>query len=235
LAADGRHAATPSRTKLLVVVGAIVVAAIAVAAVVVLAGGDTSLGGIVGPDEPETPEFAFERSKLTAVETAAKPNHKQAVISAREPAEAVTDQLDALYIAAFLDPANWLEGDYDDVLGFFTGGARDEAERRLDVLTAGPGAADAFDAIQPVVGGLRLHVLLDPGGVPRAVEGTARFIARGRGADGDVMMVSKGEFIFEKDDGEWLVMSFSVQRDDEAREPKPSASATAEPSEAEAT
>ena len=54
-------------------------------------------------------------------------------------------------------------------------------------------------------------------------------------------MISKGQFVFEKRDGEWLVVSFSVQRTTRSEEPKPSASGSpgasgsAEPSEAEAS
>ena len=112
---------------------------------------------------------------------------------------------------------------------------------QLDVLTAGTEAGEAFESITPRPSTLKVHVLLDPSRVPHAVEGSARFVARGTGADGQVELVSKGQFVFEKIDGEWLVVSFSVQRSDEEREPKPSASGSpgasgsAEPSEAEAS
>ena len=204
-------------------------------------GGDGPLGGIVGDDTPETPEFAFETDKPKAVETSTEPDHKQAVAAAQAPAEAVTQRIEDLYTAAFLDPGNWMEGDYEDVIDFFAGGASDAAEEQLDVLTAGPGATDAFDTIRPMPSTLKVHVLLDPEGLPRAVEGSARFVARGTGAAVQVMLVSKGQFVFEKSDGEWMVVSFSVQRNDEEREPKsdasssPGASGSDEPSEAEAS
>jgi hypothetical protein len=113
------------------------------------------------------------------------------------------------------------------VLAFFARDARDAAEDQLDVLTAGPEAGEAFEAIVPMPSSLRMQVLLDPSGVPRSVEGSAKFRARGKGADGQVLFVSDGEFILEKIDGEWLVVSFSVQRGDEEREPKPGASSSA--------
>ncbi len=84
---------------------------------------------------------------------------------------------------------------------------------------------------------LKVHVLLDPDGMPHAVEGSAQFVARGTGEGGQVDLVSKGQFVFEKDDGEWVVVSFSVRRADEeraSRRRRP-ASASAEPSEAEAS
>lgn len=218
------------------------VVALAVVAVFSLSGSDAgSLGDLVGDDTPETPEFTFEASKPKAVETSAKANHQAAVTAAQAPATAVTQQLDDLYTAAFLDPGNWMDGEYDDVLEFFSEDSRDAAEAQLDVLTAGPAAGDAFESIKPMPSTLKVHVLLDPSRVPHSVEGSARFVARGTGADGQVEMISKGQFVFEKVDGEWLVVSFSVQRSDEEREPKPSASgspgasASAEPSEAEAS
>jgi len=223
-------------------VGALVALALVGAVIFSLSSGDSGpLGGIVGDDTPDTPEFAFETGKPKAVETSTEPDHEQAVAAAQAPAEAVTQRIDDLYSAAFLDPGNWMDGDYDDVLDFFAGGASDAAEEQLDVLTAGPGAAEAFDTIRPMPSTLKVQVLLDPEGVPRAVEGSARFVARGTGSAGQVTLVSKGQFVFEKDDGEWLVVSFSVQRNDEERELKPSsssspgASGSDEPSEAEAS
>jgi hypothetical protein len=222
-------------------VGALVVVALVGVVIFSLSsGGAGPLGDIVGDDTPETPEFAFETGKLKPVETATEPDHKAAVAAAGAPAEAVTRRLDDLYTAAFLDPGNWMDGSYDDVLDFFARGAGDAAEEQLDVLTAGPDAGDAFDTIEPMPSTLKLHVLLDPEGVPRAVEGSARFVARAAGTAGQVRLVSKGQFVLEKADGEWLVVSFSVQRSDEEREPKPGssspgASESAEPSEAEAS
>jgi hypothetical protein len=232
--AEGQHAATTSRKKPALVVGVIVVLALAAAAVVALSrSSDIDLPGLAGGDTPETPEFAFEVGEPKAVETSRKPNHKAAVAAAEAPAKAVAQRIDDLYTAAFLDPGNWMDGEYDDVLTFFSDDAHDAAENQLDVLTAGPEAGVALDAIRPLPSTVKVHVLLDPSRTAHAVEGSARFVARGTGADGQVTFVSKGQFVFEKIDGEWLVVSFSVQRKDEEREPKPSA--TPEPTEAEAS
>lgn len=209
------------------IVGTLVVAALVAVAVFSLSGGgDGPLGDLVGDDIPETPEFAFDAAKPKPVETATKPDQQQAVAAAQAPAEAVTQQLDDLYTAAFLDPGNWMEGSYDEILELFDTGARDAAEKQLDVLTAGPQAGEAFETIRPMPSTLKIHVLFDPEGVPQSVEGSARFVAGGTGATGQVMLVSRGQFIFEKSGGAWLVVSFSVQRSDEEREPKPSGSSS---------
>lgn len=222
------------------IAGALVVIAVVVVVILSLSGGDGPLGVIVGNDTPEPPAFDFDVAKPKPVETATTPDHQQAVDASEAPAEAVTERMDDLYTAAFLDPASWMEGSYDGVLELFTGGARDAAEKQLDVLTAGPEAGAAFETIRPMPSTLKLHVLFDPAGVARSVEGSARFVAMGTGTTGRVMFVSKGQFIFEKTDGEWLVVSFSVQRSDDEREPKPSTSSSpssgsAEPSGAEAS
>ena len=84
---------------------------------------------------------------------------------------------------------------------------------------------------------LKPQVLFDRAGVAYAVEGSARFMARGSGADAQVMLVSKGQFVFEKTDGGLaIVVSFSVKRNDqEQAEPEASAAAAPSPSEAEAS
>ena len=209
------------------IVGALVVAALVVVAVFSLSGGDDGpLGAIVGDDTPQTPPFDFDAANPKPVETATTPDHQQALTAAQAPSEAVTQRLDNLYTAAFLDPGNWMEGSYDDMLGLFAEGARDAAETQLDVLTAGPEAAEAFETIRPMPSTLKIQVLFDPAGVPSSVEGSARFVAMGSGTAGQVMLVSKGQFIFERTDGEWLVVAFSVQRNDEEREPKPGGSSS---------
>ena len=48
-------------------------------------------------------------------------------------------------------------------------------------------------------------------------------------------MVSKGQFVFQKTDGDWLVVSFSVKRSDQEQEPKRRHRRRRAPSEAEAS
>ena len=63
---------------------------------------------------------------------------------------------------------------------------------------------------------------------------------RNQGESGTVTFVSMGQFIFQKRDGEWRVVSFSVQRNDEgdiagSGSASSSPSGTGEPTEAEAS
>lgn len=221
--------------------GIFVVAVLVGVGVFSLSGGEAGpLGGIVGSDTPDAPAFAFDLAKPKAVETSAKPNHKAAAAAAAPAAETVAQQLDEMYTAAFLDPGNWAEGDYGDVLELFAEGARNEAETKLDVLTAGPDAGGAFDTIEPLPSTLKVHVLMTADRTPHAVEGSVRFLALGEGSGAPVTFVSTGQYIFQKSDGEWLVTAFSVQRKDEQEEPDASGTpagseASATPSEADAS
>ena len=64
-----------------------------------------------------------------------------------------------------------MDGEYDDVLEFFSDGASDAAEAHLEVLTAGPEAGEAFETIKPMPSTLKVHVLLDPWRFPTPSRG----------------------------------------------------------------
>lgn len=208
-----------------------VAAVIAVVVAVALLGGGDTLTNIIGPDRPETPEFAFEAAKVTAIPTRADVKGGELDAKASPVAAEVKDAMDAIYIAAFLDPGNWQEGAYDDVWELFEPGAGAEAQAQVDTLTAGTGAGDAFDEIQPVMGVLNTKVLFDQKDRAFSAVAIVRFGARGKSKDGpDVRIRSEGQFVFEQLDGVWKVVSFKVLRHDELLEPPASASASGSPS-----
>jgi hypothetical protein len=229
--ADGRHASRSPRIKPATLIIGGVVALIAVVIAVLLLGGGDSLPGIIGPDPLQTPEFAFETAKVIAVPT--RPDAKDGELDSKATpvAAEVEDTMDALYIGAFLDPANWQEGAYDDVWELFESGAGDEAQAQVDTLTAGTGAGDAFDEIQPTLGTLQMKVLFDQKDRAFSTVAIVRFGARGKSKDGpDVRISSEGQFVFQQVDGAWKVVSFRVLRDDRLVEASPSASASGSPS-----
>ena len=115
-----------------------------VAAVVlgfVLLGGDGGglIPGLGGSPKPPTPEFAFDVTKVTPVATRNDVKHAELQADAEAAADEVTEQMDALYMGAFLDPDNWLEGSYDSVWELFESGASTEAQSQIETLTAGAG------------------------------------------------------------------------------------------------
>lgn len=206
------------------------VVVLGVGAVVLADGGD---GGILpGNDLPPAPTFAFDVAKPT-VETSAQIDPEAAVdeakahAAAKPAAEEVAAQLHDLYVAAFLEPANWTEANYESVADFFAPSARDAATKQAKALTAGEGVTE-LDSIVPQPSTLKLSVLLDPLGKPASVAGTVNFQAKGTGGGSVYTFKSKGQYLFRKVDGEWKVVSFSVRRADTEKAP---ASSVASPTE----
>jgi hypothetical protein len=209
----------------LIVGGVVVVAAVVLG--FLLLGGADGIPILGGSPNPPTPEFAFKVTKVTPVATRAESKHQDLETKAHEAADQVVEQMSALYIGAFLDPDNWLDGSYDSVWELFDEGAGAEAQSQVETLTAGAGAGDAFEQILPEAGVLKTKVLFDLKDEAFSVVANTSFEAVGSGKDGqDVRMSSRGQFVFQRVDGEWRVVSFKVLRDNELQEPSPSASAT---------
>lgn len=229
--ADGRHASKSSRIRpATLIIGGVAVLIAVVIAVLLLGGGD-KLPGIIGPDLLETPPFAFEASKVIVVPTRADAQDGELEAKAEPVAAEVEDTMDALYIGAFLDPGNWQEGAYDDVWELFEPGAGAEAQAQVDTLTAGTGAGDAFDEIQPTLGTLQMKVLFDQEDQAFSAVAIVRFAARGKSKEGpDVRIRSEGQFVFEQTDGVWKVVSFRVLRHNDLVETSASESPSESPS-----
>ena len=200
----------------------------AVVLIVLLLGGTDVVPGL-GPDRPPTPDFAFETGKVAAVPTRAGAQDSSLQAKATAAADQVAAAMDTIYIGAFLDPANWQEGSFDEVWDLFEEGAGAEAQQQVDTLTAGTGAGDAFDRILPDDGVLSTEVLFDQKERPYSVVAIVRFEATGsgKGVADDLLMKSVGQFMFQKLDGDWKVVSFRVLRNDETRAAAPSATASA--------
>jgi hypothetical protein len=204
-----------------------VVVVVAVVLGFVLLGGTDGIPIIGGSPKPPTPEFAFKLTKVTPVPTRSETKHQDLEAKAKDAAGQVGSQMNALYIGSFLDPDNWLDGSYDSVWGLFDGGASTEAQSQIETLTAGTGAGDAFEQILPKTGLLKTRVLFDLQDQAFSVVAVTHFEAVGSGKDGqDVVMTSRGQFVFQRVDGDWRVVSFKVLRDNEVQTPSPSAGAT---------
>jgi len=181
---------------------------------ILLLGGKGALPGF-GPTTPPTPDFAFAKAKVSTVPTRAGVKIAKLKATAKVAADEVAKTMDVLYIGAFLDPGNWQAASYGDVWDLFDTGASAEAQQQVDTLTAGTGAGAAFDAIVPVSGSLKAKVLFDQKDQPFSVVAIVQFEATGSGTDGqDLQINSKGQFVFQKVDGAWKVVSFRVLRND---------------------
>jgi hypothetical protein len=234
---EGRHASRSSRTPALIVGGIVAVLVVGVVLVIVLGGGDGAGGiipGVGGDEGPQTPEFAFETAKILAVPTRVDVTPEELKPNAEPVAAEIEDLMDTLYLEAFFDVDNWQVGTYDEVWPLFDASAGAQAQAESDVLTAGAGAGDAFERIDPGFAELKTKVLLDHQDRPVSAVAVVIFRATGRGKDGgsDVLMQSNGQFTFRQVDGEWLIVAFHVVRNDEEQVAEPGG--TASPS-AEAT
>jgi hypothetical protein len=170
---------------------------------------------VTSPAEPPVPAFRF-RVQRHAVRSAPGGLRRRARRAVARAAEAARSVVTDLYVEAFLDPASWRPADFDDVFRAFAGPAAAEARRRVGVLTAGAGAGDRFDAIEPISGTLDLRVLLNRSAEPVLVASTVRFRARALGDDPTVLR-SAGTFLLRRTRGAWRIVSFDVQRSSGAR------------------
>ncbi len=157
---------------------------------------------------PTRPTYALDvtirRVKAIPVRRAVKPR------KLRAPAEDVRLTFTALYSAAFVDPNRWEGGAFPGVLGHFEPAARDEARRDLDDLTLGR-AAEHVTAVRPEWARLDIRFLLGPSRVPVAAQASMRFAATAFARDGtEVPVRHRGEYVLERLDGGWLVMSYRV-------------------------
>jgi hypothetical protein len=167
------------------------------------------------PSESPAPVFRFTDSSRDLVRTSKErigKRHRQASIAAAAEAQQV---LTGLYAEGFFDPTNRAQGSYADAFRGFTRGARDRAETRLALFTAGPG--DRFEQIEPRWARIATRILLDRRGAPVLLVSSVRFSALASGTD-SMILRSTGQFLFERLGGVWKIVSFRVVRDDRPRE-----------------
>lgn len=184
-------------------------------------GGDGA--GIIGGDDSDAvPEFDFTVGRAKAVATASEADTEALEAEAGDIGQEITPVLDELYTNAFLDPANWREGDYDEVLAMFSEGATSTAQQSVEVLTLGATAGDVYDRVTPEKGSIGFTVLFDPAGSPSTAVAQVRFTALGERSDGTfTLIVSKGELFLRDVDG-WRITAFDVTRQDRETQPPPS-------------
>ena len=169
-------------------------------------------------DVAETPAFRFTSATRKLVPTSPGRIKRRQREASERAAVAARTILDDLYTEGFLDPANWSEGRYGDAFGGFAGGARERAEARPGLLTAGPQAGDRYEQILPLSGRIDTRVLLGRGGRPTLLLSVVRFSAAATGPE-PVTLRSRGQFFLERVRGSWKIVSFHVTRTDAPGEP----------------
>lgn len=176
---------------------------------------------IFGGRNETIPKLELTTAKAVAVPTTATPS-KKLKAPASAVAKDVTDAMDALYTAAFLDPGNWRDGSYEDVWAMFEEGARAAAEKEVQVLTLGAEAGDTYESVGEPMGKVEVKVLMSKNDRPATAVATVVFTATAAGEDGtQTQIVSKGQYFLERVSGAWTIYSYSVRRQDQGIVPTP--------------
>lgn len=178
--------------------------------------------GVLGGGEDDTiPAFDFRVARTVPV-SVAQSDAKQLAGAAEAVSVPVTDTMTLLYTEAFLDPANWRDGSYEEVWPLFDGGSQAAAQEDGDTLTLGTTAGDRFEKVDRPRGKITVKVLLDEADEPVTAVAIVTFQALATGKDGtDTLIVSIGQYFLRETPEGWLVYSFSVSRDDQASMPTP--------------
>jgi len=225
---EGRHRTTSQRRfppAVWIVPTALV--ALGIVLFLLFRGGDG--GGFIGGPDNTIPPFDFRLAKVAPIlVTDHKPTKFEA--AARDVAAQVSDTMTTLYTEAFLDPANWRGGSYDEVWPLFEDGSQAAAQQDGATLTLGSSAGARFDTVDQPLGTLSVKVLLDRANQPVTAVAIVKFKALAGSKDGTTTaVVSTGQYFLRSVSDGWLVYAFSVSRADHevVPSPGPSASATA--------
>jgi hypothetical protein len=170
--------------------------------------GGGALPAPLGPDEPEVPEFTFVVKDATAFPLARNPRHRRH----QKAVEQVQGVMDRLYVAGFIDPGQWEEGQFTTALEQFAGSSAREARRDLSDLTLGK-TAIWLNLVTPEEGVLRISLLYDRTGNPVLAIAEARFQAIGdvAGEPQDVSIEHRGEYFLRRVRGRWAIVGYQVR------------------------
>jgi hypothetical protein len=158
-------------------------------------------------DEREVPEFSFDLGTIRGFPVA-EPAAKEEIESV---AEEIRERLDALYVAAFVDPSKWREGEFPEVFDAFAKEAGRRARKDLDHLTIGEAASTAVTYVKPLTGHLTVRFLVDEGQSPVAAVARAQFSADGDAEDDtNVAIQHDATYYMEPVDGDWLIVGYDV-------------------------
>jgi hypothetical protein len=207
--------------------GVAVLVLLAIIAFFVTRGGN---GGLLGGNSTgPPPAFTFTLKNASFVSIEKDGNRSGQKKAADEAADGVKGTLDDLYSTAFVDEGTW--GDPGEIDDLFTGGATDQIEPNVDVLTLGKDASDTYDFVDPDAGTLVVKALVTAkDDVLRAFAKTT-FVATASHDDGTFTRLTvTGSFFLVKDGDTWKIESFDVNRVEKPTK-APAASASS-PSEA---
>jgi LCP family protein required for cell wall assembly len=123
-----------------------------------------------------------------------------------EAAEAIREDLEDLYVTAFLAPTL----DRPSLFAHFSGDARAEAERHLGRLTLGA-VRDQVDEVRPERATLKLTFLADRNGNPLAAFADTEFEASAISEGAHEPIAHYGDYVLRKLNGDWRIVSYDVR------------------------
>lgn len=190
------------------------------------AGGYLLLSGddvpFIGPNIPAT-TFAFET--VTVETTTIGERNDTSRTKARGAARRIEFVMNSLYTFAFVDDSQW--GDYGDAWGLFEDTAAGRAETDVEILTLGAEADGIYDTLEPHDSTLVINVLTDDRGRPVSAIADVSFAAGADLGDGTATTVtSEGSYFLQPGGDGWLIYAYSIDRDEQAVSPSPSAEAS---------
>lgn len=140
----------------------------------------------------------------------ARPQARRAV---RLATRKVRQVLEALHRDAFLDPRNWRQARYEEVLNHFVGRARRAARKDLATLTLGRGADELLETVGRPKGIMRSRVLVGAGGRALTAAVTTRFSAKAQRTAGGLRVVSgRAHWFLRPSPRGWLVFAYDMRR-----------------------
>lgn len=160
----------------------------------------------LGEPEHEVADFSFDLSRVAGT----APGGEVSSSEVEDAAEGIRETLDAMYVAGFIDPDKREGGAYPEVLEQFTDAASERASEELAQFTLGD-EAEQVAFVEPVVGALKIRVMLDGDGGPVGAVATTRFVADGElDRGGPMFVVHRGTYYLEPDGGGWVVSGYDV-------------------------
>jgi hypothetical protein len=223
--AERRSKTRKSRVPIVLVLVPVLLVVAGIVLILVLGGGSSGRGilGIGGDDQSdEVPPFEFRTGKTGVVATVPDADVEALKAAAAPVTAEIVPVLDDLYTNGFLDPTNWREGDYEEVVALFSDEAAPAAQESLETLTLGATAGDVYETVTPNKGSLTFEVLFDPEGTANTVVVSVKFYALGERTDGTYTSIISVGDVFLQDDGGWKITAFEVRRGDKETDPPPS-------------
>ena len=182
-----------------------VVGATLAVAVSVIAVATWSLLRSAGGGEGSGPVFSFDLRSVTGVAVTGRAEGDE--LAGR--AAGVRATVDALYTAAFVDPAKWEGGRFPQVLAAFAGSAAARARGDLDDLTLGS-TSGLVRSVDPEPGGLAIRFLLDDGRPLAAVARTSFTATAALREGGTLRIVHRGRYLLRPEGGRWTIVGYDV-------------------------